>query len=154
MDYRKLIPEIRDWEEHNRCAFDPEQWIRAVGNYEHAIGYAWLFWPSFEVFDGCVLRRGFSTDAYYGFLKQTNGNRAAVEAVINHVDIFYLFRGSDVQSTREQLVWLGDRLRDMWECKLRRDFPERRLVVAFNGQDEVSDDQDFQLTAYQAIEGR
>ena len=40
----------------------------------------------------------------------------------------------------------------MWECKLRRDFPERRLVVAFNGQDEVSDDRDFQLTAYQAIE--
>ncbi len=154
MDYRNLIPEIREWEEVNKAEFDPGSWISLAGNYEHAIGYAWLFWPTFEVFDGCVLRSGFDAVNYYGFLKQTNGNRAAVEAVMNHIHIATLFGDPDLRPTREQLVWLGFRLKDMWDCKLRRDFPDRSLVVAFNGQDAVDDDLDFQLTAYQASESK
>jgi hypothetical protein len=149
MNYQKLIPEIGAWQEVNKGDFDPELWIRAVGNFEHAIGYAWLFWPSFEVFDGCVLRSGFTREAYYGFLEQTKGTRASVEAVINHIHILDLFSNPDLNPTREQLVWLGFRLKDMWECKLRRDFPDRDIVVAFNGHDDVDDDLDFQLTAYQ-----
>ena len=43
MDYHDLIPEIREWEKRNKRAFDPADWIECVGNFEHAIGYAWLF---------------------------------------------------------------------------------------------------------------
>src|SRR5437762_3546235 len=63
MDYHDLIPELRAWEDHNKHPFDPADWIGCVGTFEHAIGYAWLFWPSFVIHEDCILGEGFSEEA-------------------------------------------------------------------------------------------
>jgi hypothetical protein len=149
MDYHDLIPEIRAWEEHNKHAFDPADWIECIGSFEHAIGYAWLFWPSFVVHDDCILGEGFAEDTYRGFLDQAKGDKSAVEAVMNHVHIAEMFSASDKRPTPQQLQWLGERLRDMWDAKLKRDFPEKNVKVSFHVPEDPAKLREYELTAFQ-----
>jgi hypothetical protein len=149
MNYRDLIPDIASWEEHNHCSFDPGEWVGAVGSFEHAIGYAFLFWPSFEPYDGCILASGYSEDSYRGFMDQLNGNKRAVEAVLNHVHIARLFSGVEVPPSRLQVVWLGNRLAEMWRAKLAFEFPGLAIVVSFNGDRMLENVDDYELTAFQ-----
>ena len=63
-DFTALIPELQRWNEGRGIA--PDDWIGCVGNYELAIGYSLIFWPSFVVFDGYVFRRGFLESSVRG----------------------------------------------------------------------------------------
>lgn len=49
---------------------------------------------------------------YGGFMQQTGGDKRAVEAVLNHRHVLDLFSGAE--PTREQVVYLGRLLREMW----------------------------------------
>lgn len=122
-----LVPETREWNGGSGISID--DWIGCVGSVEHAIGYGELFWPEFTELDGCVFFAGATEDNYQAFLKQTNGNKRAVETVLNHRHILDLFAGA--QPTREQVIYLGRLLREVWAAKLARDFPDRRFVVSF-----------------------
>ena len=62
----------------------PEEWIGAIGNYEHLVAYAQILWPDFVEHDDCVFRAGVTDDIYKGFMAQTKGNKTSVEALINH----------------------------------------------------------------------
>ena len=64
-----------------------EGWIYALGGFEHLIAYGELSWPDFVVHDGCILPEGFTEDGYRGFLEQTGGDKRAVEAMMNHVQV-------------------------------------------------------------------
>ena len=140
-----LVAESREWNKGRGITL--ESWIGYVGNFEHAIGYGELFWPEFTEYDGCVLFAGFSEKSYRGFMQQTGGNRQAVEAVMNHRHILDLFCGPALQPTREQLVYLGRLLKEMWTAKLQRDFPGRRIAISF--PDEPCDDLDYEITFFQ-----
>jgi hypothetical protein len=141
-----LIPETREW--NGGRGIDLEAWIGCVGNFEHAIGYGELFWPEFAEQDGCVFFAGFSKESHRGFIQQTGGDRQAVEAVMNHRHILDLFCCPELEPTREQVVYLGRLLKEMWTAKLQRDFPGRRFVVAF--PEERSENLlDYEITFFQ-----
>jgi hypothetical protein len=124
-----LIPQTREWNDGR--GIDLRSWIGCVGSFEHAIGYGELFWPDFAEHDGCVFFAGFSEESYRGFKQQTGGNRQAVEAVMNHRHILDLFSNPDLAPQREQVVYLGRLLKEMWAAKLQRDFPAKRFAVSF-----------------------
>lgn len=52
-DANQLIPELSQW--NNGAGIDVATWIGCVGRYDHAIGYASIFWPEFVMHDGCIL---------------------------------------------------------------------------------------------------
>jgi hypothetical protein len=118
----------------------------SVEGYEEAISYGKLFWPDFVEHDGCILFANFNKDSYEGFMKQTGGNKKAVEAVMNHEHILDLFPNN--QPTEKQVIYLGRLLKDMWQTKLKRDFPARQISVEFYEQD-CKYPEDFQITFYQ-----
>ncbi len=139
-----LVPETRNW--NGGSGIGIEAWIGCIGSIEHAIGYGELFWPEFVELDGCVFFAGVTETGYRGFMQQTSGDKRAVEAVLNHRHILDLFSGS--QSSREQVVYLGRLLREVWATKLARDFPDRRFVVSF--PEEPSEDLlDYEVTFFQ-----
>ena len=70
------------------------------------------------------------------------GQRDPEEGRIEHGD-----RGAE--PTRDQVVHLGRRLRDMWAAKLARDFPVRRFVVNFP-EGGCGSLQDYEVSFYQA----
>lgn len=141
-----LVPETRAW--NNGTGIDLESWISSVGSIDHAIAYGELFWPEFKEFDGCIFFADFSQDAYRGFLVQTKGDKQAVEAVMNHRHIVDLFCGREPRPTREQLVYFGRLLKEMWTAKLQRDFPGRRFVVSFT-EKPSNDLLDYEISFFQ-----
>jgi hypothetical protein len=66
---------------------------------------------------------------------------------MNHRHILDLFSSDESEVPRELVLYLGRLLRDMWACKLKRDFPERDIVVSF--PDEHYDDLiTYEITIY------
>lgn len=133
-DFTRLVPELPKWN-YGR-GIDIDAWICCVGNFEHAIGYSRLFWPAFLKHDDAVFFcDGFSNESYDGFMRQAAGDRSAVERVMNHRHLAALFCDPSLSPSREQLLYLGDLLQQMWTAKLRRDFPGVPFAVPLFGAD-------------------
>lgn len=128
------------------AGIEPQAWIECVGNYELAAGYSLIFWPNFVRFEGYVLRDGFSIESLRGFEEMTKGNRLAIEAVMNHVHIADIH--CNAEPTEIQLRYLGRVMKDIWEAKLGRDFPDLRLEVVFNDDPGLALDE-YELTFWQ-----
>ena len=144
-DFSKLLPELQAWNDGK--GIDVESWIRCVGSFHHAVGYAQLFWPEFTIHDDCIMFSDFTVESYDTWMKQTSGRRGSVEAVMNHRHILDLFCSDESDVPRELVLYLGRLLRDMWTCKLKRDFPERDIVVSF--PDEHYDDlREYEIAIY------
>ena len=131
-----LIPETREWNEGR--GIDLLSWVGCVGSFEHAIAYGELFWPEFVEFDGCIFFAGFSEESYRGFMAQYGENKQAVEAVMSHRHILDFFSQKDPEPTRPQVGYLARLLKEMWSAKLRRDFPEKKMVYAFTAPKQMS----------------
>jgi hypothetical protein len=152
MDYTdKLIPELSGW--NNGDGIDVESWIRCVGRYDHAIGYASLFWPRFVVHDDCVFRYTLDKDTYSRWMDATGNDKRRVEAVVNHLHILDLFRDSEFQPNRDVILYVGSIFKDMWSCKLERDFPSRHFDVVFP-DDASMELVDYEITFMQREQGR
>jgi hypothetical protein len=130
VNYLDLIPELKAW--NNGAGIDIDSWIGCEGNYEHLIGYGRIFWPEFLEHDDCVFfAERFTEENYRGFMEQTKGDKAAVEAVMNHQHITDIFYNAEPKPTREVVLYIGRLLKDVWQTKLNRDFPNRKITVSF-----------------------
>lgn len=142
IDYTTLIPELPDWNAGR--GIEIMDWLGCMGSFEVAIGYTELFWPHFTEREGCIIR---TTELPQGTLQtllaQTDGDISHAESVLNEIGLYDLHTGTVIQSgekveqarpepTWEQLVYLGERMCEMWQAKLDRDFPERSFVVRLN----------------------
>ena len=143
-DFTRLIPELPKW--NDGAGIEPQAWIECVGNYELATGYSLIFWPEFVRFERYVLRAGFSVESLRGFEDMTKGNRVAVEAVMNHVHISDIH--CNVEPTEPQLRYLGRVLKQIYETKLRCDFPDTSFEVSFNDEPGLYPE-DYELTFWQ-----
>lgn len=141
----ELIPELENW--NNGDGINVESWIQCVGDYEHAIGYAELFWPTFEIYDGCVFSAGFDKTTYEAWMKSTEGNKTSVQVVMNHLHILDLFPNVETDPSGKQVVHLGRKLKEIWEAKLRLDFPDYNIVVSFP-EEEYDDLLDYEITFF------
>ncbi|GAA0323582.1 hypothetical protein GCM10009087_37350 [Sphingomonas oligophenolica] len=147
-DFISMIPELPAW--NNGAGIAPEEWIACVGNYQLAVGYSLIFWPRFVLFEGYLLREGFSEESLRGFEEVTNGNRVAVEAVMNHVHMIDI-HCNDVEANEAQLRYLGRLLKDIYTLKLKADFPGLNVTVAFNDEPGL-DLLDYELVFFQSAD--
>lgn len=145
-DFSQLIADLRLW--NNGDGIDVQGWLSATGDYEHAIAYAELFWPDFVNYDGCIFRIAMDEETYHKWIKVTNGNKTSVEEVVNHIHILDFFPNVKEPPSKEQVRHLGLKLRDMWEAKVKRDFPNRDIIVHFLDSD-TDDLVDYQVTVFQ-----
>lgn len=145
-DFETLIPELKDW--NNGRGIDVESWIGCVGDFQKAIGYSTIFWPRFFEIDDCVVREGCTREYIQGWLAHCGGDRRAVETVVNHLHLLDLHHFGCTDATAERLAYLGRTLKEVYECKLEREFPTRTFTVEF---DEPSSEAllDYVLTFYQ-----
>ena len=132
-DLSSIVPSSKDWANGN-----VSYWISMIGTLEHMIGYGELFWPDFIEHDDCILKReAVDEESYRDWLSRFEGDKQAVESMINHVDLIYLVENpDDNEQTDEQRSYLGRLLREMWQAKLARQFPERNLVVELSDEPE------------------
>lgn len=147
MDVNDSLPEINDDLITDLKNYGPNAkgWLFNFGNFDLAVGYTLIFWPSFTVIENYVLRHGSTKKNLLEFLKATNGNSIATQAVMNHVHISDLhFKNINEAQAR----YLGRTLRAIYQAKLRVDFPDRTFVVKFNDEPGL-DPLDYELTFWQ-----
>ena len=142
----KLIPELSQW--NGGYGIDLLSWVNCIGREDHAIGYAAYFWPDFAIHDDCIFLRQPDVDNYNKWMRECNGDKTRVESVMNHRHIVNMFGESEFEPTEEVLIHIGRLLRDMWSCKLQRDYPQRRVKVRFS-EDDSEDLLDYEITLYQ-----
>ena len=150
MEANDSLPEISDEliTDLANYGLDAEGWIFNFGNFDLAVGYTLIFWPKFVIIDNYVLRHGASRKSLLDFLEATNGNSIATQAVMNHIHI------SDLHFktiNKAQAGYLGRTLREIYQAKLRADFPDRTFVVSFT--DEPGPGLDYELTFWQVDYG-
>jgi hypothetical protein len=147
-DFNKLIPELKRW--NNGIGIDVESWIGCVGDFQKAIGYSSIFWPKFVEIEGCVVNASTPIENLKQWLDDCKGDLHAVEAMVNHLHISDIHHAECEDATPERLKYLGSILKDIYECKLKRDFPAKIFRVDFDDNPKNPDHiDDFILTFYQ-----
>jgi hypothetical protein len=67
---------------------------------------------------------------------------------MNHVHILDIFPNPLVKPSRQMVLYVGKLLKDVWQAKLKRDFPDRRIIVSF--PDDYSEDLlEYEVTFFQ-----
>lgn len=139
--------ELAAW--NNGQGIDLESWIASAGNFSLAIGYLSIFCPDFVEFEGYILREGFSLDSLRGFEKSCGGNRKAVEAVMNHLHISDIqFMGCEDLS-KDKVVLLGNKLKELYEARLLWRFPDRPCFVSFYEPENRDQLDEYEVTFWQ-----
>jgi hypothetical protein len=148
VDFAELIPDLRLW--NNGKGIDIESWIGCEGDHKHLVGYARLLWPDFVEHDGCILRGGAVDEKnYQAFLTRNKGDKCAVEGVMNHLHIVDLFSRSHHESpSRDVVIYLGRLMKEIWQTKLNRDFPGRKITVHIS-EDDLKDLLEYHITFFQ-----
>ena len=147
-DNNRLIPELAEW--NDGAGINVESWISCVGRYDHFLGYISILWPDFVLFDNCIFYGIPDAKSYQEFMEMLHGNKTEVERVMNHQHIADMFRNSGFHLTEKDAIFIGTNLREMWSCKLKTDFPERRFNVEFISSGELSGESDESLLRYVA----
>jgi hypothetical protein len=123
----ELIPELGAWNDGR--GIDLESWANAVGRYDFAIAYATIFWPDSVIHDDCVFRYDPDGKNYEDWMKSLEGDRARVEHVMNHLHIMDMFISEGFEPTDRFVIHVAELLKNMWSCKLARDFPQRSFQI-------------------------
>jgi hypothetical protein len=149
-DFNKLIPELKQWDDGK--GIDAKSWIGCVGNFQKMIGYSTVFWPTFTEVDGFVVEKNVTHDHVLQWLDACKGDRHRAQKVINHIDLWTLHHHGCEDVSPERLAYLGPVLREIYEQKLKRDFPERTFVVEYIEPDDTEDIDGYCVTFYEVGE--
>jgi hypothetical protein len=150
-DWDRLIPDLKGY--FNPGPTAPEYWAFETANLECAIGLSELFWPPFIEYNNMVFRG----DAPVGpdgarniasWMKSLKGEQAKVEQMLNHTHLVDLFADASREGSPDKIMYLARVVREMWDAKLRLDFPNKSFVVDLYvpPTDDISE---WQITFYQ-----
>lgn len=139
-----LIPEPAKRNDGSGIRLMP--WMSGIGRF-NILGCSLMFWPAFVQHEGCIFRRDLDAATYQDWMKSLNGDTAKVEAMVNRVHIADLFLSSGYQPDRSLLLHFGQVLKEMWSCKLARDFPGRSFEIELRSDSHNA--LDVQLTFFQ-----
>ncbi len=139
--------ELAAW--NNGAGIDLESWIGCKGTFSLAVGYATVFWPEFVVFDGYVLRAGFSVASLRGFEKQRDINRKAVEWNMNHLHIADIQFYGCPDASKDKLILLGNVLTEIYQAKLAWQLPDHPCKVELYTPDDKDDLLEYQISFWQ-----
>ncbi len=115
--------------------FDIWDYLSLNGDADLAAAFFKMFWPDFVEVNGCVLLRyQYSVEGLAKWLEHFNGNKARVEAMMNHVHMRDLFPNSpkDVDHIEELHEFLAGALILSWKAELSEAFPGRLIVFTLN----------------------
>jgi hypothetical protein len=136
-----MASELSAWNGGN--GIELQSWVECIGDFKLAVGYSTIFWPQFVLFEDYILREGFSVESLRGF-ENGNKHKASVEWVMNHLHIADIHCNDSNNVSEDKITFLGNVLKEIYETKLRAQFPDRPCDVEFQEPEDKKD-----LTAYQ-----
>jgi len=143
--------ELGAW--NNGKGIDLESWIACTGNFSLAVGYASIFCPEFVEFEGYIFRgEEFGEEAISSlrsFESQEGSTPGSIEWVMNHLHILDLHCSDHENLTVDKIVFLGEKLKAIYEARLAYLFPGKPCIVEFYKPDDEQDLVAYQLSFWQ-----
>jgi len=125
-----------------------KSWVEFTGNFKLLVGYSTIFWPKFVLYEDYILREGFNVESLRGFEK-TSQSKASVEWVMNHLHLADIHCNDAENTSEDKIVYLGQTLKEVYETKLRSQFPDRPCIIDFYEPEDRSKLWEFQLSFWQ-----
>lgn len=139
--------ELSAW--NNGKGIDLASWVGCSGKFSLAVGYMAIFWPDLVEFEGYILRKGFSEKNLRGFESRKGASQKSTEWVMNHFHLEGLQHVGCEDISKDKLTLLGNGLREIYEAKLKWQFPDRPCVVEFHIPEDEERLGDYQLSFWQ-----
>ena len=139
--------ELAAW--NNGQGIDLESWVGCLGNFSLAVGYLSIFCPEFVEFEGYILRKGFSEDSLRGFESSCGGDRKSIEAVMNHLHIADIQHYGCEDLSKDKVILLGSKLKEIYEARLQWQFPDKPCTVSFYEPDHAEELAAYEITFWQ-----
>lgn len=95
---------------------------------------AQIFVPDSVIYADRVYFQAPSAEDYADWFEFTEGDLTLIQALANHQHLLDLF--GTVTVSRVQLIEFGTRLQIAWQAVMCTRYPERKIVIAFDPQDE------------------
>lgn len=143
--------ELAEW--NAGAGIDLDSWIGCIGRFLFAVGYASVFWPEFEEFEGYILRQGFSESSVRAFEKCNDSTPRSVEWAMNHLHIADIQHHGCEDISKDKIILLGNTLKEMWQAKLAWKFPDKPCVVEFYQPEDADDLMQYQISFWQEKHG-
>jgi hypothetical protein len=144
---KSMEAELSKWNCGN--GVDLETWINGSGNFSLAVGYTTIFWPNFVSFDGYILQSGFSESELRKFESREGITKKTIEWINNHLHLSNIHHGECEDISKDKLVILGDTLKEIYEAKLKLQFPNNPCVVEFYIPEDKDDLWEYQISFWQ-----
>lgn len=126
---------------------ETESLVYLNGTFALGLGFARMFWPTFELREGHLVLADSSRDNLREWIDHGGGDRWAVEQVINHRH-FACWMADD-GATDEEIRSFGERVQEIWQGKVDRDFPGERITVELYAPSE-EEANEWHITVYHA----
>lgn len=139
--------ELAAW--NNGGGIDLGSWVGCEGNFRLAVGYATIFWPEFVAFGDYILRKEFSEKSLAGFVSQEGSTPKSVEWLMNHLHIADIQHYGCSDASKDKLLALGQTLKEIYEAKLRWQFPDRPCIVELFVPKNEDDLLEYQISFWQ-----
>lgn len=143
-----MSEELGAWD--NGAGIPLETWAECQGNYKLAVGYAALLWPRFEAVGRYILLEGKTKENIEGFERQEGASPKGVEWVLNHWHLADPHIQDHAQLSSDKLLFLGNIIKEMWEAKLRVQFPDRPCIVEFYVPEDPEELSEYQVSFWQS----
>ncbi|WP_346113353.1 hypothetical protein [Nonomuraea maheshkhaliensis] len=112
--------------------FDLRTFILSNVSVAEAFSVATLLCPRFIEYRDCVfLEFAFEENSVNSWFNELKGDRAKVEAVVNHVHLWDFFAPAS-EADNEALQDFAARMAETWRHSARKQFPQRKFVVEAN----------------------
>jgi hypothetical protein len=144
---KSMTDELGAW--NNGAGIPLETWAECEGNYKLAVGYAALLWPRFEAVGKYILVEGASKENIEGFENQPGSTPKGVEWTLNHWHLADLHVHDDDNLSADKLLFVGNIVKEMWEAKLRNQFPDRPCAVEFYVPEDPEELWEYQISFWQ-----
>jgi hypothetical protein len=142
-----MVAELAAW--NNGRGIDLESWTACSGDFKSAVGYSTVFWPRFELHGDYIFKARFSAENVQAVEHQCKGDKHSVEWVCNHLHIADIQYQGCEDISEDKIVFLGRVLKEIWEAKLRWQFPDRPCEVEFYEPEDRTNLIEFQLSFWQ-----
>ncbi len=124
--------DFQQWKKANGGDFSLWDYLFGVANVEIALAFTKLFLPDFIEHEGGIfLSEVFKQEIYEQWKAKLGNDITEIERVMNHQHIDDILSGTDKVGT-DNLFYLGQCIKQMWESRLKLLYPDRRFEVCCN----------------------
>lgn len=139
--------ELGKWNDGRGIELEP--WVGCEGRFSLAIGYLTIFWPQLELIDGYILHKGVHETSINEWKARAGSARHSVEAMLNHRHLKDVQHGQCSDCSADKLLTLGSALKEIYEAKLRWQFPDRPCVVSLFVPEDSESLDEYEITFWQ-----